>query len=351
MKKKNMRYLYLTLLSAAMFFLPSCNNEWEGELYSKMVSLKAPINRDEVSVIYLKYKPNEEMVSYKLPVILSGSQSGDKDYIVKIGIDNDTLTDLNYDIYTERYDLYYKQLPEQFYEFPSTTCVIPSGNNIANFNINFKLDGLDLVDKWVLPVTILPDPSYTLNTYKGRDKALLWIMPFNDYSGIYNAGSMYVYFADNTTKYMTANTREARVVDENTIFFYAGITEELAENRGDFKVKCSFLEADEISEVEDARAEEQGIELFTKKGNLVLSAENPELEFEVIGQPRYEIREELDIDRPHIIKRFFTLTMEYRYKDSASSENMVFPYRCKGTMLMQRNISILIPDEDQAVYW
>ena len=345
-----MRYLYLTLLSVAMFFLPSCNNEWEGELYTKMVSLKAPINRDDVSVIYLKYKPNEEMVSFKLPVIISGSQNSDKDYSVKISVDNDTLADLNYDKYTERYDLYYKQLPEQFYEFPSSTCLIPSGTNIANFNINFKLEGLDLVDKWVLPVTILPDQSYTLNTYKGRQKALLWVMPFNDYSGTYNSGSMYVYFADNTEKYMTANTREARVVDENTIFFYAGITEELAENRGDFKIKCEFMEPTEITEIEDPRTEEP-TGLFIKRGDLVLSADSPELELEVIGQPRYEIREELDIDRPHIIKRFFTLTMEYRYKDSASSENMVFPYRCKGTMLMQRNVSTLIPDEDQAVFW
>lgn len=351
MKKNNMRFLYLTILVSVLMVMPSCNNEWEDELYTNMVSLKAPINRDDVSVIYLKYKPNEQMVNFKLPVIVSGSQINNKDYNVKIGVDNDTLIDLNYDKYTERYDLYYKQLPEQFYEFKSSTCVIPSGTNVKNFDIDFKLEGLDLVDKWVLPVTIMPDKSYTMNTYKGRQKALLWVMPFNDYSGVYNAGSMYVYFADNETKYMTANTREARVVDENTVFFYAGITEELAENRGDFKVKCSFLDPEEITEVEDSRASEQGIELFTKKGKLVLSAENPELEFEVIGEPSYEIREELDIDRPHIIKRFFTLTMEYRYKDSDSSENMVFPYRCKGTMLMQRNVSTLIPDEDQAVFW
>lgn len=346
-----MRFLYLTALIGILMVMPSCNNEWEDELYSRMISLKAPINRDDVSVIYLKYKPNEEMVKFKLPVIVSGSQTNDKNYSVKIGIDNDTLNSLNFDKYTDRQDLYYKQLPEEFYEFESNTCVIPAGTNVANFNINFKLDDLDLVDKWVLPVTILPDKSYTLNTYKGRQKALLWVMPFNDYSGEYNAGSLYVYFGDNTTKYMTANTRETRVVDENTIFFYAGITEELAENRGDFKVKCEFLAPDEITVIEDKRAAEQGLELFSKKGRLVLSADNPALEFEVVGLPTYEIKEELDIDRPHIIKRFFTLRMEYKYKDSASSENIVFPYHCKGTMLMQRNVSTLIPDEDQAVYW
>lgn len=343
-------YIYLTILLAILVAFSSCNDEWEEELYTRMVSLKAPINRDDVSVVYLRYKPDNEIVTFKLPVVVSGSQENDKDYTVRIGVDKDTLGFLNFDKYTDRSDLYYKQLPDNFYELPSQTCHIPAGTDVAHFDINFKFSGLDLVEKWVLPMTILPDPTYTLNRYKGRQKALLWIMPFNDYSGIYNAGSMYVYFGDNNTKYMTASTRETRVVDENTIFFYAGITEELAENRGDFKVKCEFHEPDEVTEIFDSKTEE-ATGLFVKKGKLQLTAENPDLEFEVIGQPSYEIKEEIDIDRPHIIKRFFTLTMEYRYKDHVSSENMVFPYRCKGTMLMQRNVSTLVPDEDQAIFW
>lgn len=345
-----MKYLYLTILLAALFTLPGCNDEWNDELYTRMVSLKAPINRDEVSVIYLRYKADNEPTTYKLPVIVSGSQTNDRDYNVHIDVDNDTLNLLNIGRYAQRSDLYYKQLPENFYEFPSQTCHIPAGSDVGLFDIDFNFSGLDLVDKWVLPLTILPNPSYTLNTYKGRQKALLWVMPFNDYSGTYNAASMYVYFGDNTSKYMTANNREARVVDENTVFFYAGITEELAENRGEFKVKCEFLDPDEVTEIIDTKPKEP-VTLYSKKGKLLLSAENPALEFEVIGEPTYEIKEEIDIDRPHIIKRFFTLTMEYKYKDKVSSENMVFPYRCKGTMLMQRNVSTLIPDEDQAVYW
>lgn len=342
--------IYPTLLLAALFSFSCCNDEWEDELYTRMVSLKAPINRDDVSVIYLSYRPGDQVVTYKLPVIVSGSQQNDRDYNVRIDVDNDTLNYLNTERYAARSDLYYRQLPAEFYELPSPTCHIPSGSDVALFDVRFKFSGLDLVEKWVLPLTILPDPSYVLNTYKGRQKALLWIMPFNAYSGTYNAGSMYVYFGDNTTKYMTANTREAKVVDENTIFFYAGITEELAENRGDFKVKCRFLEPDETTEIEDSKTGE-GTGLYIKRGRLVLSADDPALEFEVVGDPSYEIKEEYDIDRPHVIKRFFTLTMEYKYKDSVSSENMVFPYRCRGTMLMQRNVSTLIPDEDQAIFW
>jgi hypothetical protein len=342
-------YFYLIVLLSTLFSLSGCNDEWKDELYTRMVSLKAPINKDDVSIVYLRYQSNGP-VTYKLPVIISGSQTNDRDYNVRIDVDNDTLNFLNYDKYTGRSDLYYKQLPADFYELPSQTCHIPSGSDVALFDINFKFSGLDLVEKWVLPLTILPDPSYSLNTYKGRQKALLWIMPFNDYSGVYNAGSMYVYFGDNNTKYMTANTREAKVVNENTIFFYAGITEEMAENRGDFKVQCKFLEPEEVTEIEDAKTGEK-TGLFVKKGRLELMAENPDLEFEVIGEPSYEIKEEFDIDRPHVIKRFFTLIIEYKYKDSISSSNMVFPYRCKGTMLMQRNISTLIPDEDQAIFW
>lgn len=342
-------YFYIAILGT-LLFLSGCNDEWKNELYTRMVSLKAPINRDDVSVIYLKYRSDGEVTNYKLPVILSGSQKNSQNYTVNIGIDNDTLSFLNLDKYTNRTDLYYKQLPEEFYEFPSQTCQIPAGSDVALFDINFKFSGLDLVEKWVLPLTIMPDASYSLNTYKGRQKALLWVMPFNDYSGSYSAASLYVYFADNTVSYMTASTREARVVDENTIFFYAGITEELAENRGHYKIKCKFHEPTEVNEILDSKTGE-GTGLYTKKGLLTLSSDNPEINLQVVGTPTYEIREEKDIDRPFMIKRFYTLTMEYKYEDRTSSTQMVFPYRCVGTMLMQREINTLIPDEDQAILW
>lgn len=341
-------YFYIAVIGM-LFSLFGCNDEWKDELYTRMVSLKAPINKDDVSIIYLRYKP-EGKVTYKLPVIISGSLTNKQDLNIRIDVDNDTLGILNQEKYTNRTDLYYKQLPASFYEFPSQTCHVPAGSDVALFDVNFKFSGLDLVEKWVLPVTIMPDPSYSLNTYKGRQKALLWVMPFNDYSGSYSATSMYVYFGNNTTSYMTASTREARVVDENTIFFYAGITEELAENRGQYKVKCKFSEPSEVNEIIDSKTGE-GTGLYVKKGRLELSADNPDIRFQVIGDPYYEIKEEKDIDRPHIIKRFFTLTMEYKYEDYTSSSSMIFPYRCNGTMLMQRNISTLIPDEDQAIFW
>ena len=50
-----MKHLYLTLLIGALFLLSGCNDEWKEELYTRMISLKAPINKDDVSIIYLRY--------------------------------------------------------------------------------------------------------------------------------------------------------------------------------------------------------------------------------------------------------------------------------------------------------
>jgi hypothetical protein len=191
-----------------------------------------------------------------------------------------------------------------------------------------------------------------MNVYKGRQKALLWVRPFNDYSGSYSATDLRVYFGDNTTSYMTASSRTMQVVDENTVFFYAGITEELTEKRGEYKVKCKFKDPYDVTELVDPNTGEKN-GLLEKRGLLELSAENPDSQigFEVVGTPSYRITEEFDIDRPYIVKRNFTLTMEYKYQDYTSSTTLDFPYRCTGTMTMQRNVNTLIPDEDQAILW
>ncbi len=117
-----------------------------------------------------------------------------------------------------------------------------------------------------------------------------------------------------------------------------------------YKVKCKYLKTNSVTEIKDPKTGE-GTGLFVKEGRLVLSADNPDIKFQVIGNPTYVIKEERDKDRPHVVKRFFTLTMEYRYEDYTSSSSLKFPYRCNGTMLLQRDITTLVPDEDQAILW
>lgn len=74
-----------------------------------------------------------------------------------------------------------------------------------------------------MPLIIKDDPSYNYTSHprKNFNNALLWITPFNDFSGNYGTTALNV-FPEDTNKPLVVDTREAYVVDENTIFFYAG---------------------------------------------------------------------------------------------------------------------------------
>lgn len=329
-----MKYIYyITALACWSLCLIACNDEWKDELYTQMISLKAPIDAEDVSSIYLRYHPNGE-VTYKLPVLVSGSTINDQAYDVRIGVDNDTLAILNEKRFGIREDLYFKQLPESFFNLPSPSCHIPAGSNQELFEINFNLKGINLVDKWVLPMTILNDPLYLTNDFKGRKKALLHLKVFNDYSGLYSSTGMNIYFGNETANPTVQGTREARVVDENTIFFYAGLTEEKAIDRELYKIFVKFEPPTPAGE-----------------NNLTVWAANDTIKFEMVGKPTYEVKEEMDDVKPYLKYRYTTLRMEYKYLDVSSSSQLALPYRCTGSMLLQRNINILIPDEDQAIQW
>lgn len=192
-KWKNMKnYIVYFILLLTLVLTGACNNEWVEEVYVQNVGLKAPVNSKGVTDVYLRYQANGE-VTYRLPVIVGGSTMNERDLDVAIDVDPDTLIGLNEARWKQREDLYFQLLDKKHYEFASPTCHIPAGECQGLFDIKFKFSGLDLVDKWVLPLTILDSDSYDPNPRKNYRKALLRVMPFNDYSGAYGATNMFVY--------------------------------------------------------------------------------------------------------------------------------------------------------------
>ena len=131
MKKKNISLLLVTLL----VMLSSCSEFYSDEQYEHYVSFKAPTST--VSRIRLKYRKGQPS-PYRLPLIVAGSTMNNKDIDVHVGIDNDTLDIYNYEHYYEREDLYYKQLPENFYSIPNYDIHIPAGECQALMDINFN---------------------------------------------------------------------------------------------------------------------------------------------------------------------------------------------------------------------
>ncbi|WP_270439395.1 DUF4973 domain-containing protein [Bacteroides bouchesdurhonensis] len=336
-----MRKLYiLGMMLGVCAMFSACNDEWKDELYKQTISFKAPVGDNGLSEIYVRYQP-DGTGTFQLPVIVSGSQTNDRNIDVKIRVDEDTLQTLNEARFpVGRQDLWYVPLEEKHYSFDSNVCHIPAGESIQLYPINFNFDGLELDDKYVLPLTIEEDPSYMSNKYKGRYKALLGINLFNDYSGTYNTTLMNIYIQGTSSDPAKVDTRVARVVDENTIFFYAGSTWVEDENRSRYKVFAEF---------EEGTKDEEG----TIKGKVRLYGDDhePDINIQPLGECTYEKRVVQHETIKYMERHLTTLQLSYKYTDVTSNPAYPMTYEVKGSMTMERQINPLIPDEDQAIQW
>lgn len=324
--------IFYPLFAVLMFlFFTACNEEWTNEQYEHYVSFKAPMDYARgVTDIYVKYKPNGA-VTYQLPIIMSGSTMVGNDTEVQVAIDSDTLKSINWEYFHNRTDLYYRELTANYYELDDMSVVIPAGGYMGMLDVNFKLSGIDLVDKWVLPLTIKESPSnsYVPHPRKNYKKALLRVVPFNDYSGTYSTTTMQVGFIDSSTK-MTANTRTAYVVDEHAIFFYAGLMSEDELERKKYKIIFKF-NADET---------------------VTLSAPDSDIHFNLIRTPTWKLTEKMDASLPYLKHKTITIeNFKYEFDDVTSVPGTPIRYIVEGTVNMERKINIQVPDEDQAIEW
>jgi hypothetical protein len=296
--------------------------------------LKAPWTNGTVSQIRVKYKGDDPTL-FQLPVIISGSTINERDRDVHITLDPDTLETYNKEHYYNRTDLYYQLLGESFYEIPKSVVHIPAGEQLGLLDIYFKFKNLDLVEQWVLPLIIEDNSSFNYKRNPRRDykNALLWVTPYNDYSGTYGTTNLSVY-TENSNQPIIVNTRATHVVDEKSIFFYAGVTKEEREDRKYFKVIATFnAETDST-------------------GTVSLRAEYPDrINLQVIGQPTYEIVNIMDSARPTLLRRTVTVSMQYTFEDSLELPGHMTRYSVRGTMSLQRNINTLIDDEEFAIEW
>lgn len=327
-------YVYLIILVATAL-CSSCNNEWEDEQYESYISFKAPVNADTgVTDVYVRYKEDGK-VTYRLPVIVSGSNTNQKDMDVHVTVDLDTLETLNRERFSTREELWYEALEKNKFEFPEVVHV-PAGSNVALLDIDFKLNDLNMVNKWVLPLTIVDNSSYNYQSHprKNYAKALLKIIPFNDYSGSYSTTTMEVYIKNQDGSFdkkpLTTNTRTAYVVDNNTIFFYAGLMGEELDQRETYKICMRFDEENMTVDITAPHKEE-----IYFKNNVI---------------PTYSIAEIMDTTRPYLMHRYVSFTIDYDFADVTSAPEPIY-YKVQGTMMLERNFNTQIPDEDQQIEW
>lgn len=327
-----MKKIYYLFMLLTLLLCSSCNDEWKDEQYEHYVSFKAPLNNQGVTRINVRYK-SEGKVTYQLPLIVSGSTVNDRDLTVHVAVDSDTLQTLNYERFQSRTDLYYKELGNQYFTMPQSV-TIPKGENTTELNIDFTLKGLDLVDKWILPLTVVDNPSYDYvgNPRKNYRKAMLRIMPFNDYSGIYSGTGLKMFLKGYENEAPIVRSEiPTFVVDENSIFFYAGMTDEDNIYRKNYKIRAYFDEETKI---------------------VSFSADDPDIKFESFGTAVFKVDEIMDDVRPYLLHRYITINnIDYTFTDYTTVPGETISYTVRGSLIMERKINTQIPDEDQAIEW
>lgn len=327
MKKSNLLFIL-----AAFIFCSACNDEWNEEQYEHFVSFKAPINDQGVTRIYVRYN-SEGAASYQLPVVVSGSTLYDKEITASIAVDSDTLETLNFERFQNRTDLYYRELGSQFFTIPENV-TIPAGEITTEIDIDFTLNDIDLADKWILPLTILDNASYnyTANPRKNYRKALLRIMPFNDYSGIYSGTGLKIFLRGYENEAPIVRSEiPTYVVDDNTIFFYAGMIGEDDFYRKNYKVYAHFNNETKI---------------------VSFTADDPDIGFEAFGTAIYKVDELMDDVRPYLLHRYITVNnIDYTFTDYTTVPGETISFTVRGSLIMERRINTQVPDQDQAIEW
>lgn len=317
----------------------SCNEEWTEEQFTQMISIKSSPNNYGVTNIPVRYEEGGEY-TYNVPVLVSGSTKNASMRTVQFSVSTDTLDILNFDKFGNRENLYFNELPDRYYTFPSTL-TIPENENIGLLPVTFKLSGIDESVKWVLPIQVDNDPTgtnYVVNTRKYYDKILIRPILFNDYSGKY-AGTQLLGSIDGGQKNLNTPSIRAYVVNENKIFFYAGQSRtENNDDRQRYKVYLEFT--DEV-----VSTDVNGIE--SKKAILSSDIDNG-IDFETSGIVTYTMTSEMDplIDnRKHVYIQIFGI--KFNYIDRTTVPNSEIRYDWEGSISLQRDIDINFPDEQQ----
>lgn len=317
-----MKNIHLVILSGLLLGL-GCTKEWTRELYVKEVSfVKSGVVR-----LNAMYKSQGGTVTLKVPVIVSGSTGNNQDIEVSIGLDRDTLNSLNFDRFRLRQDLYFQELPAANYAFSSMTAAIPAGSIQGYFDLNLKMEGLDLINKYILPVKIVSTSRDNVSPRRWYSKSLMQIIPFNDYSGRYsNAGLIWNRdVPQNNQVALTTPYRNAWVVDERTVFFFAGNIDEEAYDRAKYKIVAAL----------------------NSDSTVTLSAPDAAINF---SQQRgtWSISKRKDEVQPYLQKTYITMNLEYWYSDIT---NPAFPinYRFTGPLTLEKVRNTQIPEEDQQV--
>lgn len=129
------------------------------------------------------------------------------------------------------------------------------------------------------------------------------------------------------------------VVDDETLFFYAGLFDETRQDRKGYRIKAKFND----------------------NGMVTLSPADPNNKMQfALGKDdfnneitaSYSITESMDAIRPYLMHRTIIINnINYTFKDYTTIPGVETEFHVMGSLTLERQINTQIPDEDQAIEW
>lgn len=211
------RIKYIGIALSALFGFSSCADELNDELFQKFSYLTS--NGWYECTLDIK---DDNTVDLPVYFGVNGTSGNDKNIVLQLTTDADTLAKYNFEKYKNQIEAYYALLPESSYQFDASSYTIPAGEiktkALCNINLN-KLRGIDIYDEYVLPLVISSSAGEPIGP--GKYSKVLYSLNFqNSYSGNYTCSGK---LKEEGKNYETeASSRRLYAISKDECYFYAG---------------------------------------------------------------------------------------------------------------------------------
>ena len=214
------------------------------------------------------------------------------------------------------------------------------GLDMELLHINLDFRNIDLSDRYVLPLTIVDNlaDGCIRNPRKNYASAMLRILPYTDFTGIYQAANVkfqVVTGGVTDDEPGALSTIQTYAVDQNKVFFYAGSFDETSQLRKNFKVFATFTPTSHDG----------------MSGTVKFECENPLMNFVQNQEASYVIIETPDEVQSYIMRRTVIVRdIDYVFDDYLTAPGSTITYNITGNMTMERKLNTQMPEEDQIIF-
>lgn len=208
----------------------SCDDNISDEQFTKMVLL----TKNGVQDYNIEFTDKGQADLY-LPISVNGTSVNNRDVVVRLAEDPDTLTDYNFERFRNRTALYYKMPSNKTYSFPAgPEITIKSGSDYAVFPLALNLNELDLYSNYVLPLKIESVSTYQM-AWNQYTKLLMRLNISNLFSGNYNVDGK-VWEESYPAQKLPISSTVLRALAADQCYLYAGNVTENDEDRSEYSL-------------------------------------------------------------------------------------------------------------------